>query len=169
MANVPTQKKIGILFRHSRRDIRHVWETYDVLSCYLRELPRLVKSGNLPNWELERLGSGKPEMRDLNEFQGIFQFITKSACPRRTLVDAIGIFEDFCGRLATYVYIDFPGKLSSRSMDLNQSQETKLLKVLLDSSTKEEALERIAEEKIRGIFSSRIRPDLTSVIISQTT
>lgn len=53
--------------------------------------------------------------------------------------------------LVEVVYLDFPAKLSS-SNPSSEKEDLKIIDIVINSSTREEIIEKVAEEKIRGIF-----------------
>lgn len=68
----------------------------------------------------------------------------------RCLLDAVAATESFLQKVTYRIYKDFEYKLET-SLETSE-QQAKLLTIIIDSSDRSEIIEKIAEEKIRGIF-----------------
>jgi len=147
---------IGISFKHFNSDINEIWEDYCAIDFYLHELHELIKSDGVPTLSLRTLTKPsrlKPQSK--RRIYGIFSRIQTKANGQRAFVDAVGKFEDFFARLTYQVYIDNPGKLNSLDADGSSDDPKRRQKVIswiLESATINEILQKIIEEKVRGIF-----------------
>lgn len=149
---VPTYKKISIEFKHYRRDVRHVWEVYCFMMQYIPEITKLIKKKELDIWKFPEISTKNTEIRGISEIGGMAHHIIHKANPRRAIIDAVALFEGFCSKIASIIYKDYPNILIGSENDIQHTHEEKVLKTLINSDSKEEALEKIAEEKIRSIF-----------------
>lgn len=74
-----------------------------------------------------------------------------------SLVSAIGLFEVFISDIAKIAYLTYPDRyLLSKEDVTNERENYKVIKLLIHSRTKEEALEKYVEEKLRDIFYGKI-------------
>jgi hypothetical protein len=145
------QNKISTLFKNYRRRIQGIWLSYSLVHHY-----SFVLHNSIRNDEIETLRF-RPFMatsdKHLSKVDTISYLINlrERDNPRRTLLDGLGLFEDFLGRLVDFVYEDYPGKLLGGDIEQSE-QQSKLLRIIIDSNSREEILRRIAEERIRTIF-----------------
>jgi len=70
--------------------------------------------------------------------------------PSHTLIQGIGYLELLFSDLATLVLRDYPGRLQSNSPS-DDNRDRKLMSIILESVDRPEILDRIVEEKVRGI------------------
>ncbi len=157
MANkpIPTPVKIQLTFREYRKELRDIWESYNLVDFYMSEIHTLVKSENIGLLPLTYLTTSGSKTYSKQDTFGAISHLRRKANPRRSLVDAVAAFENYVSHLVLLVYRDYPGKLLTQEKDQTpeqSEQSTKLLKLIVDSSDRNEMLEKIIEEKIRGIF-----------------
>jgi hypothetical protein len=71
-----------------------------------------------------------------------------------TLTSSIALFEAFVSDVASAAYLSDPERflLSDTSQDSTEKENHKVTEILIKSDTKEDALEKIVEEKLRSIF-----------------
>jgi len=71
-----------------------------------------------------------------------------------SLVSAIGLFETFVSDIAKMAYLEYPEDLiiDNKGVGATERENHKVLEMLVYSQTKEEALEKYVEEKLRSIF-----------------
>ena len=71
-----------------------------------------------------------------------------------TLVSSIALFEAFITDTAAIVYMSNPEKflLNNQHNDTDSRENHKVSKILIESNSREEALEKLIEEKLRSIF-----------------
>ena len=127
-----------------------IWEDYNFLNFYLPEIHKGIKEDSLPKFELEHLYSRRKSKYKKDDLYGVVDHLTKSVVPVRTLLKAVSTTEHFLQAVAYRVYRDHQYKLKAKVDSIEQAN--KLLNVIVDSTDKDEIINRIAEEKIRGIF-----------------
>lgn len=70
-----------------------------------------------------------------------------------SLVSAIGLFEAFVGDVAKIAYLEYPEQFLIRdTKDSTERENYKVVEMLIYSQSREEALEKYVEEKLRSIF-----------------
>lgn len=143
-------KNIHRSFKRFDKDLRDLWESYALIEHYLPLLRRDLHSGVAPSFSLMDL-SGGAKARTVKDTAGAIQHILLKAYPRRTLLEGVALFEEFMSGLVEVVYLDFPAKLTS-SNPSSEKEDSKILDMVINSSTREEVIERVTEEKVRGIF-----------------
>jgi hypothetical protein len=82
---------------------------------------------------------------------GAIDHLRRKSEPRTILLEAVAYFEDYLGWLTEKVLLDDPKLLKSDAPTADK-EETKLISLIVDSFDKTEIIERIVEEKVRGIF-----------------
>lgn len=142
--------KIHRRFKGYNKDLRDIWESYCLVDYYMGTVHDLVKAGNIPPLPMQRLNGRSISLDQKNTFGGI-SHLTRKANPRRTLIAAVSLFEHYLGFLTKTVFQDFPGKLTNAGPTAEKEQEN-LLKLIVTCSDRAEIIERIVEEKVRGIF-----------------
>jgi hypothetical protein len=152
---IPTQVKIHLRFKRFRQSLREGWNAYQLIDGFMPKVHDAIKSGALPTFAVEGLRGGN--LRQLNKqgMYGAIDHLTAKVNPRRVLLDAVSNFEDFLGDVLQLVYRDHPAKLRSKDSQESPEQSEKLLEVILSSQSRAEIIERLIEERVRGIFYGR--------------
>lgn len=135
-----------------KRDIKNVWEEYNLINHSLKETKELQKNNSFtaPFQRELLLDNTVYTYKD----QDIYKFIgrlTREKLPQKSLVEAVALTETYLQDLTAFVYRDFPLKVTHQNADTPQSQ-LKLTQLIVTSSDKTEMIEKLIEEKIRGIF-----------------
>lgn len=155
-SKVPTYKKIAIRFKHFTQDINTVWEAYSVIEYYSKSLHTKVKKDivELPSYTTLTHNSERKISLSKDRVYGTLSHISSLQNPRNSLIAAMLIFEEYISNLVEMVYIDYPMKCLTQADDKGEKAEIteKLSSIIMDSKDKDEIIERIIEEKIRGIF-----------------
>jgi hypothetical protein len=147
---------IGNLFSNLNSGLNEVWEDYVTLNFYMREIPKQIKAGSLARVAIPRLVH-EPRMEPLNHnaVYGIASRIRDKTSGRHAFIDAISLFEHFMSMLVFRVYSDFPRKLKGLAQDGSieaDGRRQKLIDVILESADRHEMIQKLVEEKVRGIF-----------------
>lgn len=149
MAN---ERQIHKLFDEYRRKIKNTWEEYLLLHFSLSELKKTHKQnsvGNIFKRELliEDVKLGYKD-KDIHDF---IENLSTNKLNYKTLIEAVSLTETFLQDLTLLVYRDFPIKVAHNNTDAPAS-ELKLTQLIVNSADKDEMIEALIEEKIRGIF-----------------
>lgn len=142
--------KIHTRFKNFDKEMRDIWESFCLVEMLTKEGHRLIKEGIIPPLTMNTLGGGNKTWNEKNTYGALHHLKSKSQ-PRTTLLEAVGCFEDYLGWLTAVVLTDDPSLLDSGGV-CTEREELKLINLILDCDDKDEILERIIEEKIRGIF-----------------
>jgi len=131
-------------------DIFEAFEDYTFQEFYLPEIHKQLKKETIPLMDFESVypSNNTPFRKKL--VYGVIDRQRRKIIARQTLLTAVSVTEDFLQKVAFRVYRDYEYKLET-SMETPE-QQSKLLKIIINSSDKTEIIGRIAEEKIRGIF-----------------
>lgn len=104
-------------------------------------------------------GNRAPSRIPGNNLPGIVRRAFKSDMPVSILLNAIGLFEALIGDVARIAYVSEPERFLLRGFNktgdvenVGEKENVKLLETLINSTTREEAIERYVEERLRGIF-----------------
>lgn len=135
-----------------KRDIKNVWEEFNLINYSLLQVKQLQKdkSFTVPFERELLLDQAKLPYKDMDIHLFITR-LTREKMPQKSLVEAVALTETYLQDLTAFVYRDFPAKVTHQNADTPQSQ-LKLTHLIVNSSNREEMIEKLIEEKIRGIF-----------------
>lgn len=131
-------------------DIFEALEDYIFQEFYLPEIHKQLKKGTIPLMDFESVYSNKKSPFKKEWIYGVINRQQSKIIGQRALLTIVSVTEDFLQKVTFRVYRDYESKLET-SMETPE-QQSKLLKIIVDSNDKTEIIGRIAEEKIRGIF-----------------
>lgn len=131
-------------------EIFETFEDYTFQEFYLPEIHKQLKREVIPVMNFESVYSNKSVPFKKNWLYGVINRQNKKVIGQRALLSAVAVTEDFLQKVVYRVYRDYECKLETAIE--NTEQQTKLLRIIVDSNDKNEIISRIAEEKIRGIF-----------------
>jgi hypothetical protein len=151
-AQVPLAKKIHIRFKRFRRDLTDVWEYYVLLNHVLDKYHTDIKNGTSGKVLLQSVFQDSTKQLAATDLYTITQKTRQSFIPKNTLIEAVAIFEDYFQDLTYMVYMEKPELLLSADKASIESQNAKLLELIVKEHSRREILDQVAEEKIRGIF-----------------
>jgi hypothetical protein len=147
--------RVGSLFRAFNSELNEVWEDYSAVAFYMPEVVRLIGVGPMPNLRMSRLVS-RNHLKELskNTTQGIASRIVYKTNGRHAFIDGVSLFEHFMSGLTLKVHMDFPGKLKGLTEQSGEpeARRLKLIDIVLDSDDRYEMIQKLVDEKVRGIF-----------------
>lgn len=147
------EKAIADIIKRYKSYCAEIFEAYEDFlfqEFYLPEIHKNVKSGNFPIMDFESVNNNKKTKFRKDLIYGVISRQKLKIIGPRALLTSVSATEDFLQDVTFRVYRDFEGKLET-TMETPE-QQSKLLKIIVDSQDKTEIISRIAEEKIRGIF-----------------
>lgn len=130
--------------------IFEVYEDYLFQQFYLPQIHNSIKKGTLPIVNHESIYTGHISPFRKPILYGVISRQERKIIGQRALLDSVSATENFLQQIAFRVYRDFEYKLEAPTEV--QEQQTKLMRIILDSTDRTEMIRKIAEEKIRGIF-----------------
>lgn len=142
--------KIHTRFKIFDKEMKDIWESYCLVEMMSKEIHSLIKQGRIEPLSMKLL-NGAEKTLSANDTYGAISHLERKSQPRATLLEAVAYFEDYLSWLAATVLMDDP-KLLKSDIPATEKEEIKLINLILDSADKNEILERIIEEKVRGIF-----------------
>ena len=154
MHTLPPQKRIAARFKDYNRDMKDVWTSFTFIDFYSGVIHQEVKKGTIPQFGQESL-SGPNKIiheKSLTHTFGVADHIAKKVNPDRSFVNAVALTEDFLKDILVIVLETFPEKLLSKDSLETVDRQYKLLDTIISKGTKEEILDSLIEEKVRGIF-----------------
>ncbi|MFN8288435.1 MAG: hypothetical protein U0V74_16880 [Chitinophagales bacterium] len=158
---IPGEKRIAKRYSAFRKDIMSTWESFSFFQFILDNISIQIKKGEFPNFQLEHLsniktGNDYKRKFDKKDTLGIVSHLSVRINPTRALLEPVAYTENYLQDLCEIVYKDFPQRLLGKDIDKDNSesekQRAKLMSVIIKATDREEILEKIIEEKIRGIF-----------------
>ncbi len=152
---LPTYVKINLRFKTYEKYIFDAWETYNLILHYMELTHIEIKNDNWGGLPIPAVWNDQVKTIKKNNTYGAISHLVKKSNPRRSLSDLVSIFEVYLSDLTTLVYEDFPGKQIGKDSSKNEDGYHKILKHVIDSEDKNEIINRVVEEKVRGIFYGR--------------
>lgn len=148
--------RIHTRYKGFQKDQRDVWESFCIVDFYGPKIKDAVKSGVLPPLDIDRVWNNSSRTLDKDDTYGALSSLVRKGNYRRTLLEAVLLFEDYMSDLISGVYVDYPMKLQSEATPDGDSESKsgyqKLVRLVLDSKDRDEVIDRLVEEKVRGIF-----------------
>lgn len=89
---------------------------------------------------------------------GFINRLHKKEVPETILINSVSLFEAFISDIAKVAYLDnpekflLPKKQNTQEQNIDKKENIKLLRIIIKSESKAEAIERYVEEKLRGLF-----------------
>jgi hypothetical protein len=140
------------LFDDYRRQIKNIWEEYLLLNFSLTEIKSIHKKKSIGSQFKRELLIENIKLdykdKDIHDF---IESLLRNKLGYKTLIESVSITENYLQNVTTFVYRDHPAKLTNSNPD-SPASELKLTHLIVNSSTKQEMIESLIEEKIRGIF-----------------
>lgn len=143
--------KLHRLFKNYNKDMNDIWESFSLVDFYMPRIHAYLKKGKIASFQLINL-AGKNKKLKKDDTYGAISHLLRKANPRRALVDAVSQFEHYLGLMTTIVYEDYPGKLYGNGTINSGESRDKMIKTIIESFDKNEIIQKIVEEKVRGIF-----------------
>jgi hypothetical protein len=154
MHTIPPYKRITARFKDYNRDIKDVWTSYTFIDSYTQIIKTEVKNGSLPQFDQESLSGTdkKIHKKSITHTYGVADHICKKVNPDRSFVTAVALTEDFLKELMVTVYEEHPEKLDSKDTVESFDRQFKLLNTILSKNTKDDIVDALIEERVRGVF-----------------
>lgn len=152
MSKIRTVPKLHIRYKRFQKDQRDIWESFCIVEFYFPRIKEAIKNDMFPTLAIDTIWGNNLRTLNKNNTYGAIASVEQKGIFKSTLLEMVLVFEDYMSDLIQIVYLDIPNKLLSMQDDSNTAGYQKLLKLMLDSSDREEAIERLVEEKIRSIF-----------------
>ncbi len=146
-------KNLSVRFKAYSSDMKDVWESYIFINKYMNEIHPLIKDDTLPPFSvipLSAIDEKEIKISKKNTY-GYIHHIVEKVKPERSLITAVALTEDFLQDMVKIVYKAFPDKISGADKDTPDRVE-KVTELILQSTDKDEIIDRLIEEKVRGIF-----------------
>jgi hypothetical protein len=136
-------------------NIFEVYEDFLFQEFYLPEIHKRLKRNSIPLMNFENIYSGNITTFRKELIYGVISRQQRKTIGERALMSIVSTTEDFLQKIIFRVYRDFEYKLKGND-DNNSTeslkQQEKLLNIIISSNSKDEIINRFAEEKIRNIF-----------------
>ena len=155
-----TYKKISIRHKHFIQEMNSVWESYEVINYYSYVLHSEIKADLISSPTIHHLSANKTGLTkpiSKNNTFGVLSHIRDKKNSRTALFEATLIFENYISSIITFVHTDYPHKsLNTTNANDNSDGQEKIYRIILSSTDKNEIIDRLIEEKVRGIFYGNI-------------
>lgn len=140
-------------FNTYKHKMTKTWEVYSFNAHYLLELHPLINDDKLEELKIDNLYNSAKYKYNKKDLFGIINHSIIVVNPKRALIELVGLTEHYLQELTYIVYKEFPQRLDSyQSKDEQNDRQQKLLSIILESSDKDEIINKIIEEKVRNIF-----------------
>ncbi|GAA5648580.1 hypothetical protein [Vibrio proteolyticus] len=144
--------RIHVRYKRFQKEQRDIWESFCLIDFYAPKIKDAIKDDVFPQLTFDRIWNDTPKVVKKDDIYGALHSLSIKGNYRRTLLEAVLTFEDYITDVIQGVYLDIPHKLAASGKDDSTSNTQKIIKLILDSEDKSEIVERLVEEKIRGIF-----------------
>lgn len=144
--------KLHVRYKRFQKEQRDIWESFSIIEFYAPKIRDAIKNDVFPSLTIDRIWNDSDRTLSKNNTYGALTSLERRGNLRSTLLEVVLVFEDYMSDLIELVYLDIPNKLMSMQDDSNSSGYQKLLRLMLSSSDKDEMVDRLVEEKIRGVF-----------------
>lgn len=155
---MPTEKQkrisefLGPFYSYTK-SMHDIWEAYSFIQFYMDEIHDKLKTNDIARYKYLSIRGGRTYKYKDHELYGIIDHIKKKNNPFKSLSLVVSVNEDFLQKITTQIYRHYPGRIRKDFVYNETTEErSKLFKVILDSEDKEEIIDRLIEEKVRGIF-----------------
>lgn len=155
---MPTEKQkrisefLGPFYGYTK-SMHDIWEAYSFIQFYMDEIHDKLKTDDIKRYEYLSIRGGRTYQYKDHELYGIIDHIKKKNNPFKSLSLVVSVNEDFLQKITTQVYQHYPARIRKDFVYTESTEErSKLFQLILDSEHKEEMIDRLIEEKVRGIF-----------------
>lgn len=154
--NSKSVSNIHTRFKSYYKEIRDIWESFNLVNYYFDIVHKDIKHKKKDPFIFNNLLGIKKKLAK-DDTLGAISHLKIKVNPKRTLVDASALFEDYISFLIKTVYLDCPEKLKLKAQDTSdQKHYVNLTNLIIDCKDKEEMVLRLIEEKVMGIFYGNI-------------
>jgi hypothetical protein len=152
----PEQKKAAYLvqngFINYRRSIINIWRDFDFIQQTVGDFKSKVVAKTIPSLKIKNHNDNGFKEFHANDINGICDRLLFSTNAKKALINSVSLTENYLQTLGETIYKTYPEKINSKDSVEVIGQQVKLMQVIMDSATKEEILDKLIEEKLRGIF-----------------
>ena len=145
-------EKIAIRFKNYKKEMISIWEAFIAIDYYMTNIHQLIKDDKISTLELPNLVINSKKQLTKNNTFGVISHIVNKKSPRNALIDSISCFEHFISFVVYTVYMDYPMMLKSNIGEESIGRQDKLIKIIIDSDNKNQMIEKIVEERIKGLL-----------------
>lgn len=150
MSTHPGVSEIIKRYKSYSAEIHEVFEDFLFANHYYPILHEKIKNDEISLMRFESALSTYKAPFKKKFIYGVIDRTTKKTAPIRSFLSAVSLTENYFQNITYRIYRDCPYKLQT-SIE-SEEQQSKLVKVIIDSIDRDEIISRIAEEKIRSIF-----------------
>ncbi|WED25752.1 hypothetical protein L3V77_11870 [Vibrio sp. DW001] len=144
--------RLHVRYKHFQKEQRDTWESFCLIDFYSPKIKDAIKDDVFPQLIFDRVWNDTSKVVKKDDIYGALDSLSRKGNYRRTLLEAVLTFEDYITDVINDVYLDIPYKLVATGKDESNTNTQKIVRLILDSEDKSEIIERLVEEKIRGIF-----------------
>ena len=133
-----------------RRDLINIWRDYTLSQFLIKKYWEEVNTTSI--LEIENHNNNGVKVFRKNDIYGFTYRILHSSNSRRALISLVSLTENYSQDMAQIIYKSYPEKVNARDTAEAIGQQIKLMQVIFESVDKNEMIDKLIEEKIRGIF-----------------
>jgi hypothetical protein len=145
-------------YKNYHQEIMTFWENLIFDKIMIEEIEKLIQRNIFEGFDLESLSNPWSKTKSSRHYLkqdmlGITQRNSLRLHYRRTIIESVATTESYLQKICEIVYRDYPGRIRlEKTYDENYGHREKLFDIILNNNTRDEMLELISEERIRGIF-----------------
>jgi hypothetical protein len=95
--------RVHVRYKGFQKDQRDVWESFCIVDFYGPKIKDAVKSGTLPPLHIDRVWNDSSRTLDKDDTYGALSSLIRKGNYRRTLLEAVLLFEDYMSDLISGV------------------------------------------------------------------
>jgi hypothetical protein len=98
---IPPYKRLHLHFKSFRKEIRDIWESYNLIDYYMTAIHQKVQNAEIETFSMPYLlEPHHSKQYSRKNTYGAISHIQRKANPRRTLTETVSTFEDYLNYLA---------------------------------------------------------------------
>ena len=152
----PEQKKAAYIvqkdFIDFRRSLINIWRDYNFIQQTVADFKDKVIEKSITSVLIRNHNDNGYKEFHAKDVNGICNRLLFSTNARKALINSVSLTENYLQTLAQVIYETYPERISTKESVEVVGQQVKLMQVIMESQTREEIIEKLIEEKLRGIF-----------------
>jgi hypothetical protein len=148
-------------YRAYVRQLNELWEGYEILRAVFPIARPAIKAGASVTFRSIPQPNNSKRL-SVNDAMGVISRYETLTAPAQTLVQAISLFEQLLADIALRVWVDYPAEVYRSNLTVSEDRwQANLLQIILESSDREEIMERLARSRIQTIGLGNVVEILT--------
>lgn len=139
-------------FINFRRSLINIWRDYFFIQKTVADYKQKIIAKEITETEIKNHNDNGTKKFGAKDINGLCDRLMYSANPKKALINSVSLTENYLQLLANTIYLTYPDKINSKDSVEVIGQQVKIMQVIFDSDNKAEMIDKLIEEKLRGIF-----------------